>query len=99
MIKDPEVNDFLEHFGVKGMKWGMRKRGDFKSRSTGQKIGAIAGGVGGFAAGMVIRKVLGVKTVTANLAISGASTVVGVKVAKNIMDNHGDKSVSSLSKS
>ena len=26
MITDEEVEDFLEHFGVKGMRWGVRRR-------------------------------------------------------------------------
>jgi len=30
-VTDDDVNDFLEHFGVKGMRWGTRKASSSKS--------------------------------------------------------------------
>ena len=54
-----EVDDFLAHFGVKGMKWGVRKDRENKPLTRNQKI-AIAGAsaavlAGGIAVGIILR--------------------------------------------
>lgn len=75
MVEDKEIEDFLEHFGVKGMKWGVRKRRDEKARArlfgkkeqqgmSGKKKAAIAVGVvgaGALVAGAIIARNRGVK--------------------------------------
>lgn len=33
MATDVEVSDFLEHFGIKGQKWGVRKEGRAQNRA------------------------------------------------------------------
>ncbi len=44
MVTDHEVDDFLEHFGVRGMKWGRRKSraGSSSPRSEAQRQEASA---------------------------------------------------------
>lgn len=37
MIDEEEVNDFLEHFGVKGMRWGVRKKEESSGEESSQK--------------------------------------------------------------
>jgi hypothetical protein len=71
MIDEKEIENFLEHFGVKGQKWGVRKKRDEKARaekygnqgmSTKKKV-AIAGGIaaGALFAGALIAKQKGLK--------------------------------------
>lgn len=56
-VTDEEVDDFLAHFGVKGMKWGVRKSGSSnnsssKSSSRKKKV-AVASAAAVAAAGSV----------------------------------------------
>lgn len=59
MIVEEEV--YLEHFGVKGMKWGVRKERNSNSSSAGQKIKrgaaytATALAIGGTLSVLVVR--------------------------------------------
>ena len=84
--------DFLEHFGVKGMKWGV-KRGNDASRSTSttssklKKAAVIAGSVAVVAGGAYIAYKMnqsGVKIPVANLT-THASTSVGKTAAEKIV--------------
>lgn len=66
MSKARTIEDFLEHFGVKGMRWGVRKprdeayrrsffgkapRGDWKLRTGKQKAALVGGGYVGSVVG------------------------------------------------
>ena len=34
MVIDDEIDDFLAHYGVKGMKWGQRKKSKYRPGAT-----------------------------------------------------------------
>jgi hypothetical protein len=105
---DTELEQFLEHFGVKGMKWGIRhpaKKGDFAKRSGGQKAALIGGGVAGYyGVATVLAKVFGktvsgrVKAPFTQVAISGVGAVAGARLTRNFLDRKGKTPVSSLPK-
>lgn len=90
---------YLDHSGVKGMHWGVRKapRGDFKSRSKKQKAGLVLGGVAGWtAAGAITSRLFGTRMPISQLAIGGATAVLGVRAARHVMDSKGDTKISDL---
>lgn len=88
MIDEKEVNDFLEHFGVKGMRWGVRRRNSSNenrsSRSkTSRNLGLIgAGGIlaagAAFAARTLSRR--------GNIPVSQASRHTNVEAAYKLVD-------------
>lgn len=99
MIIEEEV--YLEHYGKKGMHWGIRnridklgvrkkaKRGDFKSRSGKQKAALIGGGVAGWAiAGHVVTRILGTRMPFTNVVISGASAIAGARMTREVLDRN-----------
>lgn len=51
-VETPTVDEFLEHYGVKGQKWGVRQKKSSKSK-TGLKIAVGVAGVAVIAAGAV----------------------------------------------
>lgn len=48
MIIDEDVDDFLAHFGVKGMRWGVRNRHPERHLSTTQGAVSVVGGYATF---------------------------------------------------
>jgi hypothetical protein len=57
MTTDKEVEEFLEHHGVKGMKWGVRNRAASKNRPTSkrkERNKAVLKSVGRISAGTAI---------------------------------------------
>lgn len=58
-----ETEEFLEHFGKKGMRWGVRKGRASKPTASGKKkfarnlaIGVAGGAIAGLAIGAVLKK-------------------------------------------
>jgi len=100
MTVDAEVYDFLEHRGVKGMRWGVRKaRGDrtaFSERSKKQKAAIL--GVGTVAGLAGVKLIMG-KTLSLPLSAIGgaAAATAGVALTKKMLDKHGDTNLSELS--
>ena len=59
MIDDSEVDAFLEHYGVKGMRWGVRKGDpDFDRKVSRNKKIAVGAGSVAVAAGLVTAGVI-----------------------------------------
>src|SRR5688500_12727291 len=85
MATDEDIDVFLEHWGVKGMKWGTRKSRDKSSRPTRrrttgwEKVGWIGGGyiTGGMAGTVVAVKILR-KTGDVPLAAISSLATMGV---------------------
>jgi hypothetical protein len=78
-FSDEMIDDFFEHHGVKGQKWGVRRKA---------KI-AGAGLVGGL---------IGGKASLGSPVGFGLGIVGGALIAKKLLDAHGDKPISELSK-
>lgn len=96
---EEEVNDFLEHFGKKGMKWGVRKSrtGDWSTRSGAQKAGLVTGAVAGVVAGGAIaNRLLGGRAPVLVTAANVAGGIVGARLTRNLLQKEGKKTVSSL---
>lgn len=100
--EDVYVGDFLEHFGKKGMRWGVVRRaapGDWKSRGAKQKIGLVAGGAVGYnVAALAVTKILGNKYPAVKVLALAGGAVVGARVTRNMLQKDGSKKVSSLPK-
>lgn len=92
MVDDKAVDDFLEHFGVKGMKWGQRKSRNEAARSKrfspkklrphsdSLKVAAIAvGGTAAVGAGLVAANKIVVKMGTRRLA-KDAQKLFGISI-------------------
>ncbi len=105
MIIDEEL--YLEHFGKKGMRWGVRKakRGDWKTRSASQKTGLVVGGYAGSVVGQIAgqkiaRRILkdlsSSNKLAAASAITLSSTIIGggygVRLTRNLLQKNGKKS-------
>ena len=75
---------YFEHFGIKGMKWGVHRTGE--RRSAGKKAASAAGGA---AAGILATKFVAGSTMNVKLAlISGAAaTVAGAKFVQSMQDD------------
>jgi hypothetical protein len=91
-----EEDYYLEHFGKKGMKWGVRKakvkeeKKSFGERSGKQK--AVILGAGGVAGLLAARFVSG-KTMSLPATIiagAGASTA-GILITEKLLDKHGSR--------
>jgi hypothetical protein len=92
-----EEDIYLEHFGKKGMKWGVRKAREKKSfgeRSGKQK--AVILGAGGVAGLLAARFVSG-KTLSlpATVAAGAGGSVAGMAIAERLLDRHGSRKVES----
>lgn len=106
-----EVDELLlEHFGVRGMHWGIRsdhsksvskgtKRAardeKWKSRTTKQKV---AIGSAAFGLGFLLSNAVMGRTMSAPLTIvAGAGgALAGAKIAGNIIDKRGNKKISEV---
>lgn len=101
MIDEEDVLDYLEHFGVRGMRWGVRRAQRysppkrFKDRSVQQRLGI---GVVGLGTSFAVSKFLSKKTMNLPVsAIAGfASGIAAEHVAQRLLDKHGKKKVSTI---
>ena len=94
-VSDEDIHDYLEHFGIKGMRWGSRKstRSGLTSNLTRkQKIGlaAIGGGVGILGARFMMGRSLNVPV---SLAFGGATAYAGASFAKRMLEKNGGTSL------
>lgn len=103
---DDQIDEFLEHFGVKGMRWGVKKQiypnGQTRiKRTAGSKL-TIAGAALGstMLSGAVIKKFTGGRvspmTVSVSMLAGGASAIAGARMARTIVDKHGNVSSAEL---
>lgn len=95
-MSDPKVEEFLEHFGVRGMRWGISKV-KHTPLSRKQKIGVSAVGVAGFVAGnnFILKRTLNVPL---SVAAGAATAAVGVRLTRNWLDEKGNTPLSELDK-
>ena len=100
MIVEEDVEHFIEHFGKKGMRWGVLRKakpGDWKSRGAKQKLGLVAGGVVGYnVTAIAVTKLLGNKYPAVKVLAMAGGTVAGARVTRNLLQKEGSKKMSSL---
>lgn len=100
MIDDKVVDEYVAHFGKKGMRWGVVSKappGDWKGRSAKQKVGLVAGGVVGYnVAALAVGSILGKKYPAVKLLTLAGGAVVGARVTRNMLQKDGSKKLSSL---
>ena len=93
---------FVEHFGKKGMRWGVVRRaqpGDWKTRSAKQKLGLAAGAAVGYnVSAVAVNKILGNKYPLVKVLVMAGGTVAGARVTRNMLQEKGSKTISSLPK-
>jgi gas vesicle protein len=96
---DDEVDEFLEHFGTKGMKWGVRNQrttSDEKPKMSAKKKVLIGVAVAGTAAAaLIIAKKSGVSVSSIR---GSASTIRGGREAKRIAARNKAVRASQLAK-
>jgi hypothetical protein len=100
-LLNPNVEEFLSHYGVKGQHWGVRKqrphgpgrptgRLTVTRRTFGQRAAVIGGGVAvGLAANFLTRRL---KLPIRALA-TGAGVIAGQRAVNHFVKNKGKKQV------
>jgi hypothetical protein len=93
-----DVNDFLEHHGVKGMKWGQRKQqiGAYKQKAKKTaKRAAIGAGIG---VGVAVAVVLASRNQSMRNLVKNAATKKGEKLVEKTLTNSGKTSIVSITR-
>lgn len=85
-FSDEEIDDFLEHFGKKGMKWGVR--------SKTQKAGITGAALLSVGAAQLVGAKLGVRDPRLMGAISVGALSAGALATGRILDRQGKTKVS-----
>lgn len=101
---DTQVEDFLEHFGVKGQKWGVRAKispsgKTSYSRSPLQKTAIAGGAIAGSVAATKFAMNMGKgRTISQPFAIiaGGAGAIAGARFARTLVDKNSAVPVSEL---
>lgn len=88
-----DLEEFLEHFGKKGMHWGQRAK-----RSAGITGVGVAGGAAGLAlVSPGFRKFLGPKLqLPVKVAIVGVSSALAMRATRNFLESKGEMKVSDI---
>lgn len=89
------TDEFLEHHGVKGMKWGIRNeivKGPRTSYTKGKKraVRAVGSGIGILGARFMLRHTL---RVPLSVVVGGAVGYAGAKATKALLTHHGHESI------
>jgi len=98
-MTDTSVYDFLDHHGVKGMRWGRRKgRGsspkpEFSERSRKQKAAIIGVGTLAGYAGLKFSMAKALN-LPLTVAVSAGSSSAGIALTEKLLDRHGDRKIS-----
>lgn len=92
-----ELRDFLEHHGVKGMKWGQRRaarRERFRSLSRKQKVGVAGASIAGALIGSNLGSLTGSSLV--RLAGTGGGALAGAGMVYKVLGKQGKRRVSDI---
>jgi hypothetical protein len=104
---DEEIEDFLEHFGMRGMRWGVRKdigpSGKVRTtRSAGSKATIVVGALGGSMVGTKVASKIfrnhQMAAVTIGSAAAAGAAIMGARVARTMVDKHANVKASDLKK-
>lgn len=93
MIDDREIEDFLEHYGVKGQKWGVRKANG--KRTGKQKLGIAGAGLGSYVVAANLVSLAG-GPISMAIVGGGAAAALGVHFTRDFLDSRGDTHISEL---
>lgn len=112
-VTDDDVNDFLEHVGVRGMHWGHRKAQiqttpqttyqttrstqPKKPRTKKQKVALVGAGVAGGILGMMVAGRGSMGSLPITVLGTGAGGAGGYALAKHVIDKNSKIKVSELS--
>lgn len=100
-LLNPNVENFLSHYGVRGQKWGVRKQrphGPGRSRGTltvtrrtfGQRAAVVGGGV---AAGLAVNFMTRHLALPIRALATGAGVIAGQRAVNHFVKKKGKKQV------
>jgi hypothetical protein len=84
-----DIDDHFEHFGIKGMKWGVRRSRPDEKYPINKPVGAAII-VGGYFVGQKIAGLLGARSLTSMYASSAAGAVATAGLLGNWADKRMD---------
>lgn len=93
-LLNPNVEEFLSHYGVRGQKWGVRKQRPHgpgrRPYSFGQRAAVIGGGV---AAGLAVNFMTRHLKLPIRALATGAGVIAGRRAVNHFVKNKGKKQV------
>lgn len=101
-LLNPNVENFLSHYGVRGQKWGVRKqrlhgsgrrpvgRLTVTRRTFGQRVAVVGGGV---AAGLAVNFMTRHLALPIRALATGAGVIAGQRAVNHFVKNKGKKQV------
>lgn len=94
MIVEEEVDEFLEHHGVKGMKWGQRKKRYLEGRRLHkERLDRVSKGTASSRdVGNIMMRRLG------NISLATTTIISGALLGDKLLRMHGSKSIRNIPK-